>query len=118
MSKFKGFRQASSNILRAFGGSITYQQIATGLYNSSTGTVSETITEHTIKGFFENVKRSEVDELVQQNDKKLTITRGDIDFEPTPSDRVVISGVTYSVITVEKDMVEGQDINYFIYLRA
>ena len=31
MSKFKGFRQASSNILRAFGGSITYQQIATGL---------------------------------------------------------------------------------------
>ena len=118
MSKFKGFRQASSIILRAFGGSITYQQIATGLYNSSTGTISETITEHTIKGFLENVKKSEVDELLQQNDKKLTVTRGDIDFEPTPVDRVVISGVTYSVIAVDKDMVEGQDINYFIYLRA
>ena len=118
MSKFKGFRQASSNILRAFGGSITYQQIATGLYNSSTGTISETITEHTIKGFLENVKRSEVDELLQQNDKKLTITRGDIDFEPTPTDRVVVAGVAYNIIAVDKDMVEGQDINYFLYLRA
>ena len=118
MSKFRGFRQASSNILKAFGGAVTYQQIASGTYRTATGTVSELVTSHSIVGFLENVKKSEVDELLQQNDKKLTVTRGDIDFEPTPVDRVVISGVTYSVIAVDKDMVEGQDINYFIYLRA
>jgi len=118
MSKFQGFRTASSNILKAFGGQITYQQIASGIYNDSLGTVSELITEHTINGFIENIKKSEVNELVQQNDKKLTITRGDISFEPTPTDKVVIAGVTYSVIAVDKDMVEGQDINYFLYLRA
>ena len=116
MSKFQGFRTASSNILKAFGGQITYQQIASGIYNDSLGTVSELITEHTINGFIENIKKSEVNELVQQNDKKLTITRGDISFEPTPTDKVVIAGVTYSVIAVDKDMVEGQDINYFLYL--
>ena len=118
MSKFKGFRQASSNILKAFGGAVTYQQITNGIYDDSEGAISETITEHAIVGFFENVKRSEVSELVQQNDKKLTITRGDIDFEPTPTDRVIVAGVTYNVIAVDKDMVEGQDINYFLYLRA
>ena len=118
MSKFKGFRTASSSILKAFGGQITYKQIANGIYNDSTGTISETITEHTIVGFIENIKKSEVNELVQQNDKKLTITRGDISFEPTPADRVTIAGVIYSVIAVDKDMVEGQDINYFLYLRA
>ena len=118
MSKFRGFRQASSNILKAFGGAITYQQIESGTYRTATGTVSELVTEHAIVGFFENVKRSEVSELVQQNDKKLTITRGDIDFEPTPTDRIIVAGVTYNVIAVDKDMVEGQDINYFLYLRA
>ena len=118
MSKFKGFRQASSNILKAFGGAVTYQQITHGIYDDSEGAISETITEHSIVGFFENVKKSDVTELVQQNDKKLTITRGDIDFEPTPTDRVIVAGVTYNVIAVDKDMVEGQDINYFLYLRA
>ena len=118
MSKFRGFRQASSNILKAFGGAVTYQQIESGTYRTATGTVSELVTEHSIVGFLENVKRSEVTELVQQNDKKLTITRGDIDFEPTPTDRVVVAGVAYNIIAVDKDMVEGQDINYFLYLRA
>ena len=118
MSKFRGFRQASSNILKAFGGAVTYQQITHGIYDDSEGEISETITEHSIVGFFENVKKSDVTELVQQNDKKLTITRGDIDFEPTPTDRVVVAGVAYNIIAVDKDMVEGQDINYFLYLRA
>ena len=58
MSKFRGFRQASSNILKAFGGAITYQQIESGTYRTATGTVSELVTEHAIVGFFENVKRS------------------------------------------------------------
>ena len=56
MSKFKGFRQASSNILKAFGGAVTYQQITHGIYDDSEGAISETITEHSIVGFFENVK--------------------------------------------------------------
>ena len=118
MSKFRGFRQASSNILKAFGGAVTYQQIASGTYRTATGTVSELVTSHSIVGFLENVKKSEVTELVQQNDKKLTITRGDIDFEPTPADTVLVSGISYNVIQVDKDMVEGEDVIYQLYLRA
>ena len=118
MSKFKGFRQASSNILRAFGGSITYQQIATGLYNSSTGTISETITEHTIKGFLENVVNAEVNELISQNDKKLNVSAQDLTFTPTTKDKIIISSIEYKIIQIDTDMAENTDVKYIFYLRA
>ena len=118
MSKFRGFRQASSNILKAFSGDVVLKKTTTGKYNLSEGSASETITEVTIKGFLEDVTKFEANGLIMQNDKKLTISRGDIDFEPTPTDRVIVAGVTYNVVAVDKDMVEGQDINYFLYLRA
>ena len=92
MTQFKGFRTASSNILKAFGGDVTYQKIQNGIYNKDTGTMSELITETTIKGFLEDLKKEEVNELIQQTDKKL--------------------------LSVNKTMVNGEDVNYELFLRA
>ena len=118
MTQFKGFRTASSNILKAFGGDVTYQKIQNGIYNKDTGTMSELITETTIKGFLEDLKKEEVNELIQQTDKKLSITRGDITFEPTPQDRIKIAGIVYTILSVNKSMVNGEDVNYELFLRA
>ncbi len=118
MSKFRGLRKASSNILRAFSGDVVLKRTIAGKYNLKEGSASETITEVTIKGFLENVSKFEATGLIMQNDKKLTISRGDITFEPTPSDKVSVSGILYSIIRVDKDMVEGEDVIYQLYLRA
>ena len=118
MTQFKGFRTASSNILKAFGGNVTYQKIKNGIYNSDSGTISETITETTIKGHLEDLKKEEVNKLIQQTDKKLLISRGDIIFEPTPQDRIKIAGIVYIIIAVKKSMVNGEDVNYELFLRA
>ena len=118
MSKFRGLRKASSNILKAFSGDVVLKKTTTGKYNLSEGSASETITEVSIKGFLEDVTKFEANGLIMQNDKKLTISRGDITFEPTPADTVLVSGISYNVIQVDKDMVEGEDVIYQLYLRA
>lgn len=114
----KSLKKLSSRTINKFGGSIIYQKITNGIYNRDTGTISESITEIPIKGVLEDLAKEEVNTLIQQNDKKLLITRGDITFEPTPQDRVKIAGIVYTVLVVKKDMVIGDDVNYILFLRA
>ena len=114
----KSLKKLSSRTINKFGGSITYQKITNGIYNSDTGTMSELITEISIKGVLEDLVKEEVNELIQQTDKKLLITRGDISFEPPPQDRVKIAGIVYTVLLVKKDMIIGNDVNYLLFLRA
>tara|TARA_R100001510_G_C7553168_1_gene136126 strand:+ start:223 stop:579 length:357 start_codon:yes stop_codon:yes gene_type:complete len=118
MSQFKGFRVVSSKIIKNFGANVVYQKINNGKYNLEKGEVGESITELSIFGFLEDVKKQEVNSLIQQTDKKLNISREDINFEPTPQDRVKIAGIIYTVITVQKEMVNGEDVFYTLFLRA
>ena len=118
MAKFTGFRNAASGILKSFAGNVTIKKISNGSYNTETGSISEQITEVTVKGFLEDVTKSQVDQFIKQTDKRCLVSRGDISFEPTPNDKVTISSINYSIIKVDKEMIEGQDVFYTLYLRA
>ena len=75
--KPKGFRKAASKVLKAVGGSVTIRKVTGSAYNTTTGTVGETTADTTIKGIVEGVSSREIGELIQADDKRLTIAASD-----------------------------------------
>ena len=112
-----GLKKAASKVVNKFGGSITYRRITTGIYNTSTGTLSETKTDSSIKGVLDAVASSEVNDLITQQDKKLTIAAKDITFTPTNKDRVIIAGVEYKVISINTNELDNTAITFDVFLR-
>ena len=60
----------------------------------------------------------EANELIQAGDKKLLISAEDVASAPVTKDRVVIGGIVYQIIQVDKEELNGVDIAYTLYLRA
>ena len=64
MSIANPLKKAASKTIKALGGDITYRRVTTGIYNPTTGSMSEVKTDVSIKGVVSNVTRSEVTDLV------------------------------------------------------
>jgi|TARA_Y100000052_G_C2899919_1_gene56092 hypothetical protein len=114
----KGLRNVSSKVLGKFGGDVTFKRITHGSYNTTTGTVSESVTSTTIKGILQNVNQREINDLIKENDKILIIAAADLAQTPTTSDRVLIASIEYQIIRINIDENDNQNIKYEIYLRA
>ena len=117
MSLAKALKKAASKTIKVLGGDITYRRVTTGIYNPTTGSMSEVKTDVNIKGVVSNVTRSEVTDLVSSQDKRLTISAGDITFTPTTFDRVVISGTEYKIIQINTNEQDNTSISFDIFLR-
>ena len=64
-----------------------------------------------------NVNRSEVNDLIESQDKILTISAGDLTFVPTTKDRVVISSVEFKIISVTTNEQNNTPISFELVLR-
>ena len=117
MAISSGLKKAASKVVNKFGGNITYRRVTTGIYNTSTGTISETKTDSSIKGVLDGVSKSEVNDLISQQDKKLTIAAKDISFTPTNKDRIVIAGIEFRVIAINTNEINNIAITFDIFLR-
>jgi len=117
MSIANALKKAVSKTIKALGGDITYRRVTTGIYNPTSGSMSEVKTDVSIKGVVSNVSRSEVTDLVSSQDKRLTISAGDITFTPTTFDRVVISGTEYKVVQINTNEQNNIAISFDIFLR-
>ena len=73
--------------------------------------------QNTIKGSLNNVNRSEVNDLIESQDKILTISAGDLTFVPTTKDRVVISSVEFKIISVTTNEQNNTPISFELVLR-
>ena len=100
MGLASSLRKAASKTISKLGGDITYRRVTTGIYNPTSGSMSEVKADSSIKGVVRQVTPSEVRDLISSQDKRLTIAAKDIDFSPTTFDRVVISGTEYKVIQI------------------
>ena len=100
------------------GGSVTYRKISNGTYNATSGTISETETDTTIKGALDSVSEQEVNELIQASDKKLTVPASSFSSRPSTADKVVISSVVHQIIAVNVTEMQNVDIAYDLILRA
>ena len=117
MGLASSLRKAASKTISKLGGDITYRRVTTGIYNPTSGSMSEVKADSSIKGVVGQVTRSEVNDLISSQDKRLTIAAKDIDFSPTTFDRVVISGTEYKVIQINTNEQDNTAIIFDIFLR-
>lgn len=117
MALSKSLQNVASKIIGKFGGDVTIQFVTLGTYNPTTGAATETITTDAIKGVLDDVKASEVNDLVRGDDKKLTVAAKDT-TTPGLDDKVLIGGVVHQIVRVETIEQDNEAIVYEIYLRA
>ena len=117
MSLANALKKAASKTLSKLGGDVTIRQVTAGSYNTTTGAITETTSDTTIKGTLSNVSRSEVNDLIESQDKILTISANDITFVPTTKDRVVISSVEFKIISVTTNEQNNTPISFELVLR-
>lgn len=118
MALATSLRQVASKVVNRFGGTVTYRQISGGAYNTSTGTITETETDTTIKGVLDTVRKQELNELVHEQDKKLIIAASDLTITPSLSDRVVISNVVHQIVKINVIEQDNTAIAVELFLRV
>jgi hypothetical protein len=117
MSLANALKKAASKTLSKLGGDVTIRQVTAGSYNTTSGAITETTSDTTIKGSLSNVTRNQVNDLIESQDKVLTISAGDLTFVPTTKDRVVISSVEFKIIQVLINEQNNTPISFELVLR-
>ena len=117
MSLANPLRKVASKLMAKFGGVATIRRITPGVYNPTTGTVSETTSDTELRGVLEDVNLREVNDLIQAGDKRLTIAAADTAAPPTMADRVIIESRTLQVIQVRTIEQDNTAITYELILR-
>ena len=110
-------RKVASKLMAKFGGVATIRSVTVGAYNATTGAAAETTTDTIVRGVLEDVRRSEVNDLVQQGDKRLMIAAADLASAPTTADRVIISNRSLQIIEVRTIEQDNTAITYELILR-
>jgi hypothetical protein len=111
-------RKVASKLMAKFGGTATIRRVVPGVYNPTTGTVSETTTDTVVRGVLEDVNLREVNDLIQAGDKRLLIAAADIANPPTTADEAIIEGITYQTVQVRTIEQDNTAITYELILRA
>ena len=117
MSLANALKKAASASLKKLGGDVTIRQVTAGSYNTTTGAITESTSDTTIKGTLSNVSKSQVNDLIESQDRLLTISAGDLTFVPTTKDRVVISSVEFKIIQVTTNEQNNTPISFDLILR-
>ena len=110
-------KNITSKTLGVLGGDVTIRQVTAGSYNTTTGAITESTSDKTIKGVVSNIARNEVNDLIESQDKRLTISAGDLTFAPTTKDRVVISSVEFKIIQVITNEQNNTAVSFDLILR-
>lgn len=112
-------RKVASKLMLRFGGDVTFRSVSAGAYNSTTGAITETVTDTGVKGILEDVNLREVNDLVQAGDKRLIVAALDLNgTTPSTKDRVVISNISHQIIRVQIIEQNNEPITYEMILRV
>ena len=110
-------RKVASKLMAKFGGEAILRRVTPGIYNPTTGTVSETTSDTALRGVLEDVNLREVNDLIQAGDKRLIVAAADTAAPPTMTDRVIIGSRTLQVIQVRTIEQDNEPITYELILR-
>ena len=111
-------RKVASKLMAKFGGVATIRRVTPGVYNPTTGTVSETTADTAVRGVLEDVNVREVNDLIQSGDKRFTVAAADVTTAPSTADRVLIGGITHQIIRVTTIEQDNTAITHELILRA
>ena len=118
MALADSLRKVASKVITKFGGDVTVRIVTAGTYNTTTGTVGESVSDTEIKGVLQDIALREANDLIQAGDKRLTIAASDLTTAPETKDKVVISSVVHQIITVETTEQDNTAITHELILRA
>ena len=104
--------------IEGFGQNVTVRTITASSYNTTTGVIAESNNDEVVKAVLEDVNMREVNDLIQAEDKKITISADAITNKPTTKDKVLISNIVHNIIRVLTKTSGGTDISYTLYLRT
>lgn len=110
-------RKVASKLMTKFGGVAVIRRTITGVYNTTTGTASETTADTTVRGVLEDVNLREVNDLIQAGDKRLLIAAADVTSAPTTADEVLIAAIVHQVISVRTIEQDNTAITYELTIR-
>jgi hypothetical protein len=110
--------KVAAKVIEKFGGDVTVRFVTAGSYNTTTGASTESTSDTDIKGVVEGVSKAEVNDLIQAEDKRLTVAADDLATAPGTKDRVVISSVVYQIIAVNTVEQDNTAITYELILRS
>jgi len=97
---------------------ITFRSVSAGSYNTTTGVITESNTDTSIRGVLEEINAREVNELIEATDKKINIAAASLSSTPTTKDKVIVGSVTYSIIRVETNQLANDKLSFVCYLRT
>jgi len=97
---------------------ITFRSVSAGSYNTTTGVITQTNTDTTIKGVLQDINLREVNELIEATDKKIQIAAASLSSTPTTKDKVIVGSVTYSIIRIETNQFANEKLSFVCYLRT
>jgi len=97
---------------------ITFRSVSAGSYNTTTGIITETNTDTSIRGILEDINNREVNELIEATDKKINIAAASLSSTPTTKDKIIVGSVTYSIIRVETNQLANDKLTFVCYLRT
>lgn len=118
MALASSLRKVAAKVVSKFGGDATVRIVTGGSYNTTTGAITESESDTTIKGVLSDVSLREVNELIQAGDKRLLIAASAVTTAPETKDRIVISSVVHQIIQVNVTEQANSAIVYELILRA
>ena len=118
MALSSSLRKVANKVVGKFGGDVTVRIVTGGSYNTTTGAITESESDATVKGVLSDVALREVNELVQAGDKRLVIAASAVTTAPETKDRIVIGSVVHQVIQVNTTEQDNTAIVYKLILRA
>lgn len=94
-------------LVNRFGKSVTLRAVTTGTYNVSTGSVTNTTSDTTVKAYFGNYTLEEMDgSSIVKGDRKVVVNTLDTSnvsiTEPKVGDLIVGEDDTVSIVSVQK----------------
>ena len=118
MALSSSLRKVANKVVSKFGGDVIVRIVTGGSYNTTTGAITETESDTTVKGVLSDVSLKEVNELIQAGDKRLLIAAAAVTTAPETKDRIVISSVVHQIIQVNVTEQANTAIVYELILRA
>jgi len=118
MGLAQSLEKVAGSVIDALGADVTIRYVTAGSYNTTTGVIAETTSDTAIKGVVQNIRQSEVNDLIQASDKRLIVPAKELGTAPETKDRVVISTVVHQIIEVQTIDQDNTAITYELILRA
>ena len=120
MGFYDGMLKTASRLIKKYGGTFSYTQVAASNYDPTDRTQSATDTTYSIRGVRTKTKQAFIEgTLVEKGDARFLLDAKALLFTPRQGDRLLIGGDTFFVDSIQAVAPSGAKVVlYILVLRA